>query len=73
MDRTLGNQTHKRALHRGTLWPCFPAFPSPLVKWLSVGMCAQVPCLVAVAFLVVWVEPGQQPVLHLPKQLCPMT
>ena len=35
-------------------------------------MYAQVFCIVAVAFLVVWIEPDLQPVLHLPKQQCPM-
>ena len=35
-------------------------------------MYAQVFCIVAVAFLVVWNEPDPQPVLYLPKQLCPM-
>ena len=38
-----------------------------LVLWLSGGMYAQVPRVVAVAFQVVWVEPDQQHVLHSPK------
>ena len=38
---------------------------------MSVGMYAQVPRVVAVAFLVVLVEPDQQPVLHLTKQQRP--
>ena len=42
---------------------------SALVLWLSGGMYAQVPRVVAVAFQVVWVEPDQQPVLHSLKQL----
>ena len=47
----------------------FSGFSSALVLWLSGGMYAQVPWVVAVAFQVVWVEPDQQPVLHSPKQL----
>ena len=43
-----------------------------LVLWLSGGMYAQVPHVVVVAFLEVWVEPDQRPVLHLPKQQRPM-
>ena len=34
-------------------------------------MYEQVLSIVEVAFLVVWVEPGQQPVLYLPKQQGP--
>ena len=52
-------------------WLHFSSISSALVYWLSGGMYAQVLRIVVVAFLVVWVEPDQQPVLHLPKQLCP--
>ena len=52
-------------------WLYFSSISSAQVYWLSSGMYAQVLRIVVVAFLVVWVEPDQQPVLHLPKQHCP--
>ena len=71
-DLLSGNRTRNLVvLFWQVFWLHFSSISSAQVYWQSGGMYAQVLRILAGAFLVVWVEPDQQPGLHLPKQQRP--